>query len=51
MNDLSPYGLSSYESKAYLILVREGACSASEASKKSGVPYGKIYPVLVHGAC
>lgn len=46
MKDLSPYGLSGYESKAYLTLVHEGACSASEAAKKSGVPYGKIYPVL-----
>ncbi|MBI1968418.1 TrmB family transcriptional regulator [Candidatus Woesearchaeota archaeon] len=46
MKDLSAYGLSSYESKAYLTLVREGACSAPEVSKKSGVPYGKIYPVL-----
>jgi len=46
MNDLSAYGLGSYESKAYLTLVHEGACTAQEVSKKSGVPYGKIYPVL-----
>lgn len=47
MNEnLEEYGLNKYESEAYLTLVREGISTAHIASKQSGVPYGKIYPVL-----
>lgn len=46
MVDLTHLGLTAYESKAYLMLVREGVSSAHEIAQKSGVPYGKIYPTL-----
>lgn len=39
-------GLSTYESKAYLFLVRHGISTAYDISKGSGVPHGKIYPSL-----
>ncbi|MBI4148280.1 TrmB family transcriptional regulator [Candidatus Woesearchaeota archaeon] len=44
--DLGRCGLNSYESAAYVALVRNGMCTAHVLSKESGVPYGKIYPVL-----
>ncbi len=45
-NDLHEYGLNSYESAAYVTLVRQGASTAHVLSQESKVPYGKIYPVL-----
>lgn len=39
-------GLSKNEGKVYDALVRHGKLSASEASSKSEVPYGRIYDVL-----
>lgn len=44
--DLSKYGLSTYESAAYTMLVRSGLSTAHEISGISGVPDGKIYPIL-----
>jgi HTH-type transcriptional regulator, sugar sensing transcriptional regulator len=39
-------GLTSYEIKVYLSLLEKGSMTASDLSKKSGVPYSKIYEVL-----
>jgi HTH-type transcriptional regulator, sugar sensing transcriptional regulator len=39
-------GLTSYEIKVYLSLLETGSMTASDLSKKSGVPYSKIYEVL-----
>ena len=39
-------GLTSYETKVYLSLLETGSMTASNISKKSGVPYSKIYEVL-----
>jgi sugar-specific transcriptional regulator TrmB len=39
-------GLTSYEIRVYLSLLDAGAMTASDVSKKSGVPYSKIYEVL-----
>jgi HTH-type transcriptional regulator, sugar sensing transcriptional regulator len=43
MEDL---GLTGYEIKSYICLLEFGPMTASELSKKSGVPYSKIYDVL-----
>jgi len=43
MEDL---GLTSYEIKVYIALLESGSMNASEMSKKSSVPYSKIYDVL-----
>jgi HTH-type transcriptional regulator, sugar sensing transcriptional regulator len=39
-------GLTSYEIKVYLSLLQMGSMTASDISKRSGVPYSKIYEVL-----
>src|SRR5919202_4661196 len=39
-------GLTSYEIKVYTSLLGSGSMTASDISKKSGVPYSKIYEVL-----
>src|SRR6478672_5074742 len=39
-------GLTGYEIKVYLSLLETGSMTASDVSKKSGVPYSKIYEVL-----
>src|SRR6478672_4820088 len=39
-------GLTGYEIKVYLSLLETGSMTASDISKKSGVPYSKIYEVL-----
>lgn len=43
MEDL---GLTSYEIRVYTSLLDSGSMTASEISKRSGVPYSKIYEVL-----
>jgi len=43
MEDL---GLTSYEIRVYISLLEIGPMTASEISKRSGVPYSKIYEVL-----
>lgn len=39
-------GLTGYETKAYVSLLNDGAMTAQELSKKSGVPYSKIYEIV-----
>ena len=43
---LKEFGLNSYEAEAYTTLVRIGISTSTVIAKESGVPYGKIYPVL-----
>ncbi len=44
--NLMQFGFNSYEAKAYEALIKEGTSTAFTVAKKSGVPFGKIYPVL-----
>jgi len=46
LSQLSELGLSEYESKAYVSLLRENPLTAYEISKSSGVPTSKIYEVM-----
>src|ERR671932_7915 len=39
-------GLTGYEIRVYLSLLDTGSMTAADISKKSGVPYSKIYEVL-----
>lgn len=39
-------GLNQYETKAYISLVQQGASSAYQVSKNSGVPRARIYEIL-----
>src|SRR3712207_3431467 len=39
-------GLTGYEIRVYLSLLDRGSMTAADISKKSGVPYSKIYEVL-----
>src|SRR5690348_18320297 len=43
MEDL---GMTGYEIRVYTSLLEAGAMTAADISKKSGVPYSKIYEVL-----
>ena len=43
---LEKIGLTSYETKTYTSLLKNGELTASDLSTKSGVPYSKIYEVL-----
>lgn len=46
IDKLREYGLDKYESLVYLALLKIGLSTSSIISKKSDVPYGRIYPVL-----
>jgi len=46
IKEFKEVGLTEYEAKAYLSLVKLGKSSSVEISKESGVSYGKIYQVL-----
>ena len=39
-------GLTDYEMRAYISLLKAGKLTASELSEVAGVPYSKIYDVL-----
>ena len=43
---LEKVGLTSYEIKTFVSLLKNGELTASELSEKSGVPYSKIYEIL-----
>lgn len=43
---LSGVGLSEYEAKAYIALIKDHPATAYEVSKSSGIPTSKIYEVL-----
>jgi sugar-specific transcriptional regulator TrmB len=43
---LTQCGLSEYEAKAYIALLRENPASAYEIAKNSGIPTSKIYEVI-----
>ncbi|RMG22096.1 MAG: TrmB family transcriptional regulator [Methanobacteriota archaeon] len=43
---LTDLGLTTYEEKCYLTLLRKGTLVARDLSRLSGVPYGRIYEVL-----
>ena len=44
MEDL---GMTGYEIRVYTSLLEVGAITAADISKRSGVPYSKIYEVLI----
>ncbi len=46
MRALRNLGLSSYEARVYVSLVRNGALTASEVSSKSRIPFSRVYDVL-----
>ena len=43
---LHEVGLTEYETKAYLILLKRGVMTASEVSEYGGIPYSKVYETL-----
>jgi sugar-specific transcriptional regulator TrmB len=47
IEELKKLGLTEYEAKAYMALLREGPSKGSVISKKSKVPQGKIYETLM----
>ena len=46
LSKMTGLGLSEYEAKTYLSLLRESPATAYEIGKHSGVPTSKIYPIL-----
>lgn len=47
INALRKFGLTSYQAKAYVTMIREGEINAKEISEKAGIPYAKIHNVLL----
>lgn len=47
MQELRQIGLTEYESKVYLTLLKNGALTGNQVSKLSGVPHGRTYEVLI----
>ncbi len=45
-NELEQMGLTQYESKIYLTLLKEGSSTGRQVSKNSDVPQGKTYEIL-----
>ncbi|MFX0173830.1 MAG: TrmB family transcriptional regulator [Candidatus Hodarchaeota archaeon] len=45
-DELEIFGLSNYESRAYLTLLSSGIRTAKEISEESKIPFGRIYDVL-----
>jgi len=43
---LQPFGLSNYEARAYLTLLRHGALNGYELSKRAQIPRANVYAVL-----
>jgi sugar-specific transcriptional regulator TrmB len=46
IDKLRAFGLDSYEARVYAELSRIGTSTSTAVSRASGVPYGRIYPVL-----
>ncbi len=46
IDQLTRFGLTSYEAKAYLALTRRGSSTAAEVARLGGVPRQRIYDVL-----
>ncbi|MFW9830331.1 MAG: TrmB family transcriptional regulator [Candidatus Thorarchaeota archaeon] len=46
MRALRSLGLSSYEARVYISLVKNGALTASEVSSESRIPFSRVYDVL-----
>ncbi|APH04012.1 TrmB family transcriptional regulator [Bacillus weihaiensis] len=46
IQQIQSLGLNQYEAKAYVSLVRQGATSAYQVSKESGIPRSRIYEIL-----
>ncbi len=44
---LSSLGLSKYETKVYLTLISEGVSTAKNISDITGIPYGKVYEIMM----
>lgn len=45
-DSLREFGLTDYEAKAYVTLVKYGEAAANQVSDRSGVPYTRVYDVL-----
>jgi sugar-specific transcriptional regulator TrmB len=46
LNELTRFGLTSYESRAYVALLRRDSLTAAETARLAGVPRQRIYDVL-----
>ena len=46
LEELTRLGLTIYEAKAYLALIRRGSSTAAEVARLAGVPRQRIYDVL-----